>query len=98
MGTATNYQTFFSVAVPNYSPHNELSEFKGLLTGILADQVVNYKEAYELLYWLEDHTDISNSHSNLHNKMKEVLCDYHLDNIEATEIKMFLENTLKELE
>jgi DNA polymerase-3 subunit epsilon len=79
-------------------PHNELSEFKGLLTGILADQVVNYKEAYELLYWLEDHSDISNSHPNLHIKMREVLSDDHLDNIEATEIKLFLENTLKELE
>jgi DNA polymerase-3 subunit epsilon len=78
--------------------HNELSEFKGLLTGILADQVVNYKEAYELLYWLEDHTAISNIHSNFHSKMKEVLCDDRLDNIEAKEIKMFLENTLKELE
>jgi DNA polymerase-3 subunit epsilon len=78
--------------------NNDLSEFKGLLTGILADQVVNYKEAYELLYWLEDHSDISNSHPNLHRKMREVLSDDHLDDIEATEIKMFLENTLKELE
>ncbi|MCK7510868.1 MAG: exonuclease domain-containing protein [Desulfobacterales bacterium] len=51
--------------------HNELSEFKGLLTGILADHVVNYKEAYELLYWLEDHSDISTSHPNLHRKMRE---------------------------
>jgi hypothetical protein len=68
------------------------------LTGILADQLVNYKEAYELLYWLEDHSDISNSHQKLHKKMREVLNDDYLDNIEATEIKMYLETTLQELE
>lgn len=33
---------------------DENSVFKGLLQGILWDDEVNYKEAYSLLYWLQD--------------------------------------------
>jgi DNA polymerase-3 subunit epsilon len=80
------------------SSYDEFSEFKGILKGILADQIVNYKEAYELLYWLEDHTAISKNYQNLYIKIKEVLDDEHLDCIEASEIKLSLENTLRELE
>jgi DNA polymerase III subunit epsilon len=80
------------------SSYDEFSEFKGILKGILADQIVNYKEAYELLYWLEDHTEISKNYQNLYIKIKEVLDDEHLDCIEASEIKLSLENTLRELE
>jgi len=80
------------------SPYDEFSEFKGILKGILANEQVNYKEAYELLYWLEDHTETGKQYQNLYFKIKEVLDDKHLDCIEATEIKIFLENTLKEIE
>jgi DNA polymerase-3 subunit epsilon len=80
------------------SQYDELSEFKGILKGILADEQVNYKEAYELLYWLEDHTVISKQYQNPYHKIKEVLEDEHLDCIEATEIKLLLENILKKLE
>lgn len=80
------------------SSWDEFSEFKGILKGILADEQVNYKEAYELLYWLEDHTETGKQYQNLYLKIKEVLDDEYLDSIEATEIKLFLENTLKELE
>jgi DNA polymerase-3 subunit epsilon len=41
---------------------DESAEFKGMVMGILADDEVNYKEAYELLYWLEDHTEIAKQH------------------------------------
>ena len=75
----------------------EIYEFKGLIKGILADDEVNYKEAYELLYWLEDHIEISKQHQNLYLKTKEVLDDDYLDRIEATEIKILLKQTLKEL-
>lgn len=77
---------------------NELSEFKVMLKGILADDLVNYKEVYELRYWLEDHTETGKQYQNLYLKIKEVLDDDYLDCIEATEIKMFLEHTLRESE
>jgi len=80
------------------SPMDEISEFKGMLKGILADEQVNYKEAYELLYWLEDHTETCKQQQNFYLKIKEVLDDDHLDCIEATEIKIFLEQALRELE
>ena len=68
---------------------------EGLVKGILADDEVNYKEAYALLYWFEDHEEISKQYQELYLKTKEVLYDDHLDCIEATEIKMFLEQVLK---
>jgi DNA polymerase-3 subunit epsilon len=76
----------------------DISEFRGLARGILADDEVDYKEAYELLYWLEDHIEFSKQHQHLYSGTKEVLDDDHLDRIEAIEIKMLLEQTLKELE
>lgn len=75
----------------------DISEFRGLARGILSDDEVNYKEAYELLYWLEDHTEFSRQHQYLCSKTKEVLDDDHLDCIEAIEIKKLLEETLEQL-
>jgi DNA polymerase III epsilon subunit-like protein len=78
---------------------DENSEFKGMLKGILADEQVNYKEAYELLYWLEDHSEAGKQQQNLYFKIKEVLDDDHLDCIEATQrLKFFLQQALRELE
>lgn len=74
---------------------NECYEMKGMLEGILADQEVNYKEAYELLYWLEDHDEICKQHERLYLKLDEVLEDEHLDQIEAAELKRLLKNTLQ---
>jgi len=79
------------------SSMGEISELKGLLKGILADEQVNYKEAYELLYWLEDHSETGKQHQNLYFKIKEVLDDDHLNCIEATEIKIILEQALRGL-
>lgn len=73
------------------------SEFKGIMKGILADDEVNYKEAYELLYWLEDHIETAEQHWGLFLKIKEALEDDRLDNIEATEMKLALEETLRDL-
>ena len=47
---------------------DEASEFKGIVMGILADDEVNYKEAYELLYWLEDHKEIAEQHQYIYIK------------------------------
>ena len=76
---------------------DEAAEFKGLVIGILADDEVNYKEAYELLYWLEDHTEIAAQYQNIYLKTKEVLNDDHLDKIEAIEMKTLLDNVLMTL-
>ncbi len=77
---------------------DEFTEFKGMIRGILADDEVNYKEAFGLLYWLEDHAEVARQHQNLYLKTKEVLEDDHLDRIEAKEMKTLMKNVLKNLE
>lgn len=74
------------------------SEFEGLLRGILADQEINYKEAYELLYWLDDHADIRSKHPEVYSNLKEALTDNALDSNEAVEIKSILTKVFKTLE
>jgi DNA polymerase-3 subunit epsilon len=74
---------------------DEVAEFKGLIMGILADNEVNYKEAYELLYWLEDHNELARQHQNVYLKTKEVLEDDYLDKIEAKKMKTLLSKVLK---
>jgi len=76
---------------------DENAEFKGMVLGILADDEVNYKEAYGLLYWLEDHIEVAKQHQNVYLKTKEILEDDHLDNIEAREMKTILDGVLKTL-
>lgn len=67
-----------------------------MLKGILADEHVNYKEAYELLYWLEDHPEVRKQQQSLYLKVKEILSDNHLDCIETTEMKIILKQTLED--
>ena len=76
---------------------DETSEFRGMIMGILADDEVNYKEAYELLYWLEDHSEIAERHRKVYMKTKEVLEDDYLDNVEAIEMKHILKNIMANL-
>lgn len=78
-------------------PQNELAEFRGLAKGVLADGEVNYKEAYELLYWLEDHVDFTKKFQDLYSTIKDALEDDILDHIEATEIKNILQETMNNL-
>jgi DNA polymerase III epsilon subunit-like protein len=75
---------------------NEMSEFMGLTKGILADDIVNYKEAFTLLYWLEDHPAVAEHHQYLYQKLLEVLDDHYLDKSEEKEIKHLLQNALGE--
>ena len=75
-----------------------IAEFKGMVMCILADDEVNYKEAYELLYWLEDHNEIAEQHQNIYLKTKEFLDDDHLDRYEAKEMKAILNNVLRNIE
>ena len=82
------------IASESGSPESEL---KGLAKGILADDEVNYKEAYELLYWLEDHAEIARKYNNLYLVTREALDDDHLDYLEAADIKRSLEQVLANL-
>ena len=75
----------------------ENTEFKGMVMGILADDEVNYKEAYEFLYWLDDHLDVAKQHQDVYLKTKEVLDDGHLNRFEAKEMKILLNSVLRNL-
>lgn len=74
-----------------------MSEFKGMIKGILADDEVNYKEAYELLYWLDDHQQFASRFADLEATVKKVLEDEHLDDIEASLLAECLQITDQEL-
>ena len=73
----------------------EQHEFIGLAKGVLADDIVNYKEAYALLYWLQDHPDVANEYQDLYSVISGALEDDCLDNFEAIDIKLYLEHSLK---
>jgi DNA polymerase III subunit epsilon len=72
------------------------AEFNGFIKGILADEEVNYKEAYTLLYWLEENVQKASQYQNIYLKIKTILEDDHLDKIEALELKLLLGNALEE--
>ncbi len=76
------------------SVETDISEFTGLIKGILADNEVNYKEVYGLLYWLEDHTEVASRYKHLFAKTKEALDDEYLDVLEEDEIKGILQEVL----
>ncbi len=71
-------------------PSNDAYELKGMITGILADDDVNYKEAYELLYWLEDRASIASQFKALYSGTKTMLGDELLDSLEAEALKRLL--------
>jgi len=77
---------------------DESAQFMGMIMGILADGEVNYKEAYELLYWLEDHVEVAKEHQSLYLKTKRFLDDEHLDRYEAKEMKDMLDHVLRNIE
>lgn len=69
---------------------NDQSEFTSLINEILADDEVDYKEAYELLYWLEDHPQIAKEHDYLYSKTREFLLDDKLNQFEVEELKTLI--------
>lgn len=75
--------------------NNEI-EFMGFIKGILSDGIVNYKEAYELLYWLEDNFKTDGKHKKIYKAINEALSDDRLSKQEGIEIKNILENFIKE--
>ena len=63
-------------------PKNADMEYHGLLLGIIADDGINYKEAYSLLYWFEDHHEVSENHLELYQTVKEFCSDKEISNFE----------------
>ena len=66
-------------------------------TDILADNEVDYKEAYELLYWLEDNPAFAREHPRLWHTTQEVLLDDQLDDFEADLLNDILRETLEDI-
>ncbi len=71
------------------------TEFFGFIKGVLSDNVINYKEAYELLYYLEDNPMLCKKYDYLYDELGDALDDDHLDESESIQIKFMLENLLK---
>ncbi len=76
---------------------DDMHEFKGMINGILADDEVNYREAYELVYWLDDHPAVAGQNQKLYSKVMTALEDNDLDSFEAKETKLLLAETLNKL-
>lgn len=72
------------------------AEFKGLVQGILADAVLNYKEALQLLYWLEDHPDVMQTHRALLDSVRNAVSDGVLDLSEAGTLQRALSAAMNE--
>src|SRR3989339_1077728 len=62
---------------------DETHYFKGMVSGILLDDDVNYKELCALIYWLEDHPGTAAKYEHLYLETKAALDDGGLDCIEA---------------
>lgn len=64
--------------------------FNALVNGILDDDTVEYKEAYQLLYFLEDHPHVAENHRELLAALQAALADDHLDACEANMLRAVL--------
>ena len=65
---------------------NSSQEFESLATAILDDGQVDYKEAYQLMYWLEDHRDESAEMDRLLSLTRSALEDDILEEMEGQAI------------
>ena len=71
------------------------SEFKTIARTILEDSRVDYKEAYQLLYWLEDLDTKSDELNSLYWLVKSALADDVLEEVEGNAIKVMLQLALE---
>lgn len=71
---------------------SENATLQRLCQSILEDEFVDYKEAYQLLYWLADHPIMRDAHKDLFSKLRMCLEDDRLTKLEATELKEELLN------
>ena len=58
---------------------NSISEYLGILKGIIADDHVNYKEAFGLLYWLEDNPKLAKTHFEIFGALRSFCEDNFID-------------------
>ncbi len=70
-------------------------QYASLASEILADGEVDYAEAYQLLYWLEDHAGESADLDRLLDLVTAALEDDVLDEMESEAIKVLLKLSLK---
>jgi DNA polymerase-3 subunit epsilon len=83
---------------PDYSCEEaELHELKGFIEGILADDVVDYKEVCGLIYLFEDHPGLVKDFGTIYSKLVDVMKDDHLDSFEAKEVAVLLKNSLQDM-
>lgn len=69
-------------------------DFEAIATAILEDGRVDYKEAYQLLYWLEDNGTQSSDLSPLLSVVSQTLADDVLEEVESNAIKAMLQLAL----
>lgn len=69
-------------------------EFKGMVNGVLADGEVNYKEAFELLYWLEENEKVAKDNQELFYEIRVALEDGSLNKFEEKKLKSLLGRAL----
>jgi len=72
------------------TPNCEGGEFEALAASLLEDGEVDYKEAYQLLYWLEEHQDESADFGTLLSLVRQTLADDILEDIEGQAIQAML--------
>lgn len=70
------------------------SEFQSIAEAILEDGRVDYKEAYQLLYWLEDHCSNDSDLASLHGLVAQTLADDVLEEVESHAINAVLQLAL----
>ena len=77
-------------------PPDPSQEFEFLALAILDDDQVDYKEAYQLMYWLEDNRDESAEMESLLSLIRETLEDAFLEEIEGAQIQARLKLVLRD--
>ena len=77
--------------------YSKKMEYYGLISGIIADEQVNYKEAYNLLYWMEDNPDVAAEYSPVFCALKNFCSDGEIDQNEERILIRMLENERKNI-
>lgn len=75
----------------------DFAEFKGMLKGIIADEQIHYKEALQLLYWLEDHPEVQREQAPIYARLHDTLSDRLLDMKEAVELESIFNRLIEEM-
>jgi len=86
--TGVDYEISISWPTPSAKQCDEVPDtLRGLVMGILADDVVNYKETLTLLYWLEDNYAGSGQHTELIDALARSIADGDVDASESADLR-----------